>query len=247
MISRPYLYIFLLLVSCIDDKKNTEKFVNGVRNLVVTENKKMPEVKKVKRVGYTKNNLPSPFGDKIKIAEQKKKEEMLKMERLAREARQKAQEDLRRKNQEMEKVRNRRNQLELEKEGQLKLKKKRLQQEQHELAKLSRKKRLSLSKRGPEPFREKESLELISLERMEVIGIMKKKAGYWALIKLEGDDNLYHVKESNYIGTNFGKISKIEIDGIIVKEQFFDQVFGSWYSVEKKIKVKDGSDNYSDF
>lgn len=62
-----------------------------------------------------------------------------------------------------------------------------------------------------------------------MVGSLKSEDGtYWALIK-DNNNMIYKVKNGNYIGKNFGKITKVSSEGIELEEIISDSL-GSWKS-----------------
>lgn len=64
--------------------------------------------------------------------------------------------------------------------------------------------------------RRKEPLEAYPLDNMTMVGSLKKKGEEYALLKVE--NLLYQVKVGDYIGQNYGKITKITETEITVRE-----------------------------
>lgn len=64
--------------------------------------------------------------------------------------------------------------------------------------------------------RRKEPLEAFPLDNMAMVGSVKKKSGEYALLKV--DNLLYQVKVGDYIGQNYGKITKISETEVTVRE-----------------------------
>ena len=81
---------------------------------------------------------------------------------------------------------------------------------------------------GPAPDlnRRKEALEAYPLESLKMVGTLEKTRQRWALIKTP-DNNLYRVKNGNYMGQNFGVIAMISESSITLKELIQDTT-GSW-------------------
>lgn len=75
---------------------------------------------------------------------------------------------------------------------------------------------------GPRPdlSRPKEVLEAFSIENLRMVGAMQQKGVSYAIIK--ADANLHRVKVGNYIGQNYGKITKITETEVMVQEMIED-------------------------
>lgn len=75
---------------------------------------------------------------------------------------------------------------------------------------------------GPRPdlSRPKEVLEAFSIENLRMVGAMQQKGVSYAIIK--ADSSLHRVKVGNYIGQNYGKITKITETEVLVQEMIED-------------------------
>ena len=73
--------------------------------------------------------------------------------------------------------------------------------------------------------RRKEPLEAYPLDSMSMVGSMNKKGAPYALLKV--DNLLYQVKTGDYIGQNYGKITKITETEIALREIVQDAA-GEW-------------------
>lgn len=84
-------------------------------------------------------------------------------------------------------------------------------------------------KRGqnePDMNRPKEALEEFPLESLKMVGyVYKAKVGY-AVVRAP-DKKLYQVKVGNYLGMNFGQITKLTDTQIVIKEVVQDST-GDW-------------------
>jgi type IV pilus assembly protein PilP len=73
--------------------------------------------------------------------------------------------------------------------------------------------------------RPKEILELSALEAMTMVGVLQQKGTTFALVR--DSKTLHRVKVGNYIGQNFGLITKIDESEISLKELVQDAT-GDW-------------------
>ena len=73
--------------------------------------------------------------------------------------------------------------------------------------------------------RRKEPLEAYPLDSMSMVGSMNKKGAPYALLKV--DNLLYQVKTGDYVGQNYGKITKITETEIALREIVQDAA-GEW-------------------
>ncbi|MDP1656082.1 MAG: pilus assembly protein PilP [Hylemonella sp.] len=77
----------------------------------------------------------------------------------------------------------------------------------------------------PELARRKEPLEAFPLDSMTMVGSLLKEGKPVALIKV--DNLLYQVRPGNYLGQNYGRISKITETQVTLREVAQDAV-GEW-------------------
>ena len=78
----------------------------------------------------------------------------------------------------------------------------------------------------PDLSRPKEPLEAYSLETLKMVGVVSKKGLTHAVVAAP-DKGVYHVHVGNYIGQNFGLITKITESEIKLKEIVQDSA-GDW-------------------
>lgn len=78
----------------------------------------------------------------------------------------------------------------------------------------------------PDMARPKEPLEAYSLETLKMVGIIGKKGRLNAVVATP-ERGIYHVHAGNYMGQNFGLISKITDTEITLKEVVQDSA-GDW-------------------
>lgn len=85
----------------------------------------------------------------------------------------------------------------------------------------------------PKP-REKGPLEKFSLDNLSMRGTMGRQDGLWALVS--ANDEVYRVKEGQYLGLNQGQVIKINPDGILLEEIIPDGK-GCWIKRETKLNL----------
>jgi type IV pilus assembly protein PilP len=92
---------------------------------------------------------------------------------------------------------------------------------------------------GPAPDlnRRKEALESYPLESLKMVGTLEKTRQRWALIKTP-DNNLYRVKNGNYMGQNFGVVAMITETSVTLKELIQD-TNGSWSERTSTLQLLD--------
>ena len=78
---------------------------------------------------------------------------------------------------------------------------------------------------APELARRKEALEAFPLDAMAMVGSLVKQGQPVALIRV--DKLLYQVKPGNYLGQNYGKITKVGESEVVLRELVQDAA-GEW-------------------
>lgn len=78
----------------------------------------------------------------------------------------------------------------------------------------------------PDLNRPKEPLEAYSLETLKMVGLISKRGSTHAVVATP-DKSIYHVHVGNYMGQNFGLITKITETEIDLKEIVLDSA-GDW-------------------
>lgn len=87
----------------------------------------------------------------------------------------------------------------------------------------------------PDITRAKQELEEFPLESMKMVGYMLKGRVGHAIIR-SSEGKLHRVKEGNYIGMNFGKITSITETQINVKEMVQDGA-GDWVERDSSLQL----------
>jgi type IV pilus assembly protein PilP len=77
----------------------------------------------------------------------------------------------------------------------------------------------------PDIDRPREPLEAYPLESLKYVGVMTKKKASYAIIQV--DNSLYQVRVGNYMGQNFGVITKVSEAEVTLKELTQDSA-GDW-------------------
>jgi type IV pilus assembly protein PilP len=78
----------------------------------------------------------------------------------------------------------------------------------------------------PDLTRPKEPLEAFSLETLKMVGTLSKNGVIHVVIKTP-DNAIYHVRKGNYVGQNFGLITKISDSEVTLREIVQDSA-GDW-------------------
>ncbi len=91
---------------------------------------------------------------------------------------------------------------------------------------------------APELVRRKEALELVPLDGMAMVGSLVKSGQPVALVRV--DNLLYQVRPGNYLGQNFGRVTKIEETEVTLREIVQDAV-GEWIERPAKLQLQERS------
>ena len=91
---------------------------------------------------------------------------------------------------------------------------------------------------APELARRKEALEAFPLDSMSLVGSLIKTGQPVALIKV--DNLLYQVKLGNYLGLNFGRVTKINETEVTLREIVQDAV-GEWIERVATLQLQERS------
>lgn len=79
----------------------------------------------------------------------------------------------------------------------------------------------------PNLNRPKEAMEAYPLESLKYVGLISKSKLTFALIKTP-DNSVQQVKVGNYVGQNFGMVTKISDSEVALKEIVQDDLSGDW-------------------
>jgi len=91
---------------------------------------------------------------------------------------------------------------------------------------------------APELARRKEPLEAYPLDTMSLVGSIVKSGQPVALVKV--DSLLYQVKLGNYLGQNYGRVTKVSETEVTLREIVQDAV-GEWIERVATLQLKEGS------
>ena len=79
----------------------------------------------------------------------------------------------------------------------------------------------------PDLGRPKEPMEAYPLESIKYVGLLSKSKLTYALLKTP-DNGVQQVKVGNFVGQNFGVVTKITDSEIVLKEIVQDDISGDW-------------------
>ena len=91
---------------------------------------------------------------------------------------------------------------------------------------------------APELARRKEPLEGYPLDSMAMVGSLQKQGQPVALIKV--DKLLYQVKSGNYLGQNYGRITKVGETEVVLRELVQDAA-GEWIERVATLQLQEKS------
>lgn len=97
---------------------------------------------------------------------------------------------------------------------------------------------------GPNLRRAKEILENFSLENLRYVGsVSSKSKSTVAFISVEG--HVYTVRIGNYLGQNYGRITAITPDKLVITEQVED-TYGNWTNRRVTMPLQQEADDTKD-
>lgn len=88
----------------------------------------------------------------------------------------------------------------------------------------------------PDFDRRKEPLEAYPLESLRMVGTLQKKSAMNAII--QADKNVHQVRVGNYMGQNFGVVTRISDSAVGVKE-FIQDPNGDWTERESTLQLQE--------
>lgn len=91
---------------------------------------------------------------------------------------------------------------------------------------------------APELNRRKEPLEAYPLDAMVMVGSLMKQGQPVALVKV--DNLLYQVKPGNYLGQNYGRITKVAESEVVLRELVQDAA-GEWVERTATLQLQEKS------
>ena len=91
---------------------------------------------------------------------------------------------------------------------------------------------------APELNRRKEPLEAFPLDAMSMVGSLLKQGQPVALVKV--DALLYQVRPGNYLGQNYGRITKVAETEVVLRELVQDAA-GEWVERTATLQLQEKS------
>ncbi len=93
---------------------------------------------------------------------------------------------------------------------------------------------------APDLNRRREPLEAFPLDNLKMVGTLQQGSTVFALVRTP-DNNLFRVRQNNYIGQNFGLIQEISETGMKLKELVQDSA-GEWTERVTQLFLQDESE-----
>ena len=87
----------------------------------------------------------------------------------------------------------------------------------------------------PDLNRHREPLESYPLESLKYVGVLTKAKNSYAIVLADG--SLYQVRVGNYMGQNFGVITKVSEEEVALKELVQDSA-GDWVERESTLLLQ---------
>ena len=84
----------------------------------------------------------------------------------------------------------------------------------------------------------REELEAFPLDSLRMVGVLENEESLWGIIRDSGGV-VHRVQVGNYIGTNYGKITNIQEDGIDLRELTRDVSSGLWEEREARVALSE--------
>lgn len=88
---------------------------------------------------------------------------------------------------------------------------------------------------GPDVQRQTEELEAFPLDTLRMKGILEMKGIRWGLIRA-ADGIIHRVRVGNYMGQNYGKITAVELDRVVLLE-IVPNGLGGWERKEMSLTL----------
>ncbi len=95
---------------------------------------------------------------------------------------------------------------------------------------------LPVAQGGPDPTRQKQFLESMSLSEIKMVGVLQDKGSATALVSASADGKVYPVVVGNYLGQDYGQVTSISTVGMKLNEQVQDAA-GKWIVRETEVPL----------
>lgn len=101
------------------------------------------------------------------------------------------------------------------------------------------KRNAAVSANAPDENRKKEFLEGFPLDKLKMVGLIKRKNLLVGLVR-SPDGNVNMVQSGNYMGQNYGRIADITEMGMLLKESVQDAQ-GAWVERDVPVEISEGA------
>jgi type IV pilus assembly protein PilP len=92
----------------------------------------------------------------------------------------------------------------------------------------------------PDLSRPREPLENFELDSLRMVGLVAIHGEVWGLIHAADDDTVYRVRVGDHLGRNFGRIVRINEDGLELVEIIADGL-GGWQERKAALRLSQGA------
>lgn len=90
---------------------------------------------------------------------------------------------------------------------------------------------------GPDVSRRKEALEDYPLDALKMVGTLSRKRQTWAIVQAP-DGTVHKAQVGNYLGENFGKITRISEEKVNLIETLQDPL-GDWIKRKANLSIEE--------
>jgi len=105
-----------------------------------------------------------------------------------------------------------------------------------QVSRLEPEKRAGQGGKRPDDNRRREPLEAYPLETLKMVGLMMMNAHPVALI--QADKTIHQIKAGNYLGQNFGRVTKIDETQVVLTE-LIEDANGDWVERVSTIQLQE--------
>lgn len=91
----------------------------------------------------------------------------------------------------------------------------------------------------PDLKRAKEALEAFPLETVRMVGSVSIKGKLHVVLLVDGA--MYHVREGNYVGQDYGRVMKVRESELVLKEMI-QEPSGDWSERETILSIQDSTE-----
>ena len=89
----------------------------------------------------------------------------------------------------------------------------------------------------PDLNRQRELLEMFPLDSLRMVGILERGGAMWALVQ-STDKAIHRIREGNYLGQNYGKVTRVSEQQIDLVE-IVPNGQGGWMERQAQLAMKE--------